>query len=175
MASILPTVPRFVFTVFEPLSLLVGFIGACTGPDWFIGEQIAIAAAETYSPNSIVVALQLGNLYLLLAMIGIAVLYTTTEPQVVRNYIWALLIADLGHLYFTYCVLEYSRFVDIANWNAMAYGNILFTVCLYPARDQIDTDNVAQALLFLTRVGYLAGIFGPNKDPGNAASAKKLS
>lgn len=47
------------------------------------------------------VAYQLGNIYLLLAMVGIAVLYSTTEPKVVRNYIVALWIADIGHVVIT--------------------------------------------------------------------------
>jgi hypothetical protein len=34
-----------------------------------------------------VVAYQLGNIYLLLAMVGVAVLYTTTEAKVVHNYV----------------------------------------------------------------------------------------
>jgi hypothetical protein len=128
MTSILPTIPRFVFTIFEPLSLIAGAIGAYSNPSWFVAEQIVMSPPETLSPNSIVVTLQLGNLYLLLAMVGISIMYTSTEPRVVQNYIWALLIADIGHLYVTYYILEYERFVDIANWNAMAYGNILTTV-----------------------------------------------
>lgn len=44
------------------------------------------------------VAYQLGNIYLLLAMVGVAVLYSTTEAKVVRNYVIALWIADIGHV-----------------------------------------------------------------------------
>lgn len=38
-------------------------------------------------------------------MIGVAVLYTTTEPKVVRNFLIACAIADIGHLYVTYSVM----------------------------------------------------------------------
>ena len=55
------------------------------------------------------VALQLGNIYLLLAMVGIAVLYTTTEAKVVRNYVIALWLADIGHVAVTGYVMEYER------------------------------------------------------------------
>jgi hypothetical protein len=75
------------------------------------------------------VALHLGNMYLLLAMVGIAVLYTTTEAKVVRNYAIALWLADIGHVAITCYVMGYERVVDFANWNAMAWGNIGSTVC----------------------------------------------
>jgi hypothetical protein len=56
------------------------------------------------------------------------VLYTTTDPKVVRNYVIALLLGDIGHLAVTFYVLEYERFVDVSKWNAMAWGNIATTV-----------------------------------------------
>lgn len=73
-------------------------------------------------------ALQLGNMFLLAGLVGVGVLYATTEPRVVRNYLVALLIGDIGHVAITYHVMEYARFVDVGNWNAMAYGNIATTV-----------------------------------------------
>jgi hypothetical protein len=80
------------------------------------------------------VALHLGNMYLLLAMVGIAVLYTTTEAKVVRNYAIALWLADIGHVAITCYVMGYERVVDFANWNAMAWGNIGSTVCVGGSR-----------------------------------------
>ena len=38
-------------------------------------------------------------------MIGVGVLYTTREAKVVRNYLLACAIADVGHLYATYAVM----------------------------------------------------------------------
>jgi hypothetical protein len=81
------------------------------------------------SANAKMVALQLGNIYLLLAMVGIAVLYSTTEAKVVRNYVIALWLADIGHVAITCYVMEYKRMVDIGNWNSMTWGNIGATVC----------------------------------------------
>lgn len=66
------------------------------------------------------VALQLGNIYLLLAMAAIAVLYTTTEVKVVRNYVIALWIADIGHVAITCYVMPNQQLADVANWNPMA-------------------------------------------------------
>ncbi len=60
--------------------------------DWFIASQIdSSAASPISSENARLVALQLGNAYGLLFLVGVAVLYTTSEPRVVRNYLVALL------------------------------------------------------------------------------------
>jgi hypothetical protein len=82
------------------------------------------------------VALQLGNIYLLLAMVGVAVLYITTEAKVVRNYVIALWLADIGHVAVTCYVMEYEKMVDLSNWNAMAWGNIGLTVSILESCDQ---------------------------------------
>jgi len=72
--------------------------------------------------------MQLGNMFFLAGLVGVGVLYATTEPRVVRNYLIALWLADIGHVGITYYVMEYAKFVDVANWNAMAWGNIATTV-----------------------------------------------
>jgi hypothetical protein len=69
MTSVFPPIPIFIFTVFEPVSLLVGFVGVISSPEWFVAEQIASSPLQNLSPNAIVVTLQLGNIYLLLAMV----------------------------------------------------------------------------------------------------------
>lgn len=61
-------------------------------------------------------------------MVGIAVLYTTTETKVIKNYVIALWLADIGHVAVTCYGLEYERTVDIGNWNAMTWGNVGVTV-----------------------------------------------
>lgn len=78
--------------------------------------------------NSRLVALQLGNAYGLLFLVGVAVLYTTVELRVVRNYLVALWIADIGHVAVCYYALGYDRFVDVGSWNSMTWGNVGATV-----------------------------------------------
>lgn len=97
-------------------------------PDWFIEEQIGNAARLRHNDNARLVALQLGNAYGLLFMVGIAVLYTTAELKVVRNYLWALWVADLGHIGLTAYLLGLKRFMALSEWNAMTWGNIGVTV-----------------------------------------------
>ncbi len=90
MATILPPIPRFIFAIFEPISLLGGAYHALTSPAIFSHTQIPlpphdhsttttssslIALAPLQTPQDELITYQLGNLYLLLAFIGIAVLY----------------------------------------------------------------------------------------------------
>ena len=42
----------------------------------------------------------------------------------------ALLLGDVGHLAVTFCIMEYERFISVAKWNALAWGNIAATVRL---------------------------------------------
>ena len=61
-------------------------------------------------------------------MVAVAVLYSTTEPKVVRNYVIALLLADIGHIATTGYVMGYDRFIDLANYNPTTWGNVGLTV-----------------------------------------------
>ncbi|KAK7914588.1 hypothetical protein PG985_012291, partial [Apiospora marii] len=124
MASQLPLFPRAVFTVIEPLSLIAGCVAPFISTDWFIEEQIDSPQLLHHNDNARLVALQLGNAYGLLFILGVAVLYTTTELKVVRNYLWALWIADIGHIGITAYLLGYERFMAFSTWNAMTWGNI---------------------------------------------------
>ena len=88
-------------------------------------------------------ALQLGNTYGLLALLGLFILNTTSEVKVVKAYVVALAIADIGHVAPTLWVMGWDRATDLAGWNTMAWGNVGITV-----------------FLFIVRIAYLAGWFG---------------
>ena len=107
MSSILPPIPRFVFMVFEPIALVAGYLSPMLDTTGFVNSQLPPTLGTTISPTSTdrILALQLGNVYGLLAMIGVGVLYATTEAKVVRNFLFACAIADVGHLYVTYAVM----------------------------------------------------------------------
>ncbi|PHH85893.1 hypothetical protein CDD83_11033 [Cordyceps sp. RAO-2017] len=154
MASSLPTVPRLVFTIVEPLSLVAGFLGAVGDPAWFAAEQVPQKVPPAVTPNGIVLALQLGNLYLLMALVGLAVLLTTSEVKVVRRYLFALWLGDIGHVLFSCRGLGMDRLMRPAEWNAMAWGNIVMTVWLFSMRS-----------------AYFLGVFGPDKPPTRHKSA----
>ena len=78
-------------------------------------------------------------------MIGVGVLYATSEAIVIRNYLFACALGDVGHLWATYRVIG-ENFVDIGNWNGMAWGNIGVT-----------------AFLLIVRLMYFAGAFGKDR------------
>ncbi|KAF2432981.1 hypothetical protein EJ08DRAFT_647723 [Tothia fuscella] len=148
MAASLPPFPRFVFTKLEPISLLAGFLGPVISPKFFISAQLpqstAILKPLNYSidPTSTLLAWQLGNAYLLLGLLGIFILNTTTEVKVVRAYLWALLLGDVGHVGFTVYAMGWDGTVAWKDWSSVTWGNVAFTV-----------------FLFLTRCLYLAGFF----------------
>lgn len=153
---------------------IAGAVAPFISPEWFVAEQIALSPLEPITANAKMVALQLGNIYLLLAMVGIAVLYSTNEAKVVRNYVISLALADIGHVAVTCYVMEYERMIDFANWNAMAYGNIGATVSISTIRPEADRANArTQVVLFSVRIAYLLGLFGPDRVPA-AEKAKKL-
>lgn len=151
MTSLLRPIPRFVFTIFEPLALIAGWLSPTLSTEHFVNSQLPSAISSsswTTStwPTTRVLALQLGNVYGLLAMIGIGILYQTTEPKVVRNFLVACAVADVGHLYATYAVMGGKSFVHVAQWNAMGWGNIGITLGL-----------------LVTRILYLMGALGEDR------------
>ncbi|RGP77443.1 hypothetical protein FLONG3_4448 [Fusarium longipes] len=128
MASSLPTFPRIVFTIFEPISLVAGFVGAVIDPAWFINEQVPQSNVMSPSGNGIMVTWQLGNLYLLLGFLGIAILSTTNEISVVRAYLIALWLGDIGHVGFSSYGLGWDMLMNPTKWNATTWGNIAVTL-----------------------------------------------
>ncbi|KAI9757365.1 MAG: hypothetical protein M4579_003479 [Chaenotheca gracillima] len=147
MASFLPPIPKFIFTVFEPLSLIAGTVASILNPNVFSANQIPGSPVRPLSPNDLMTTLQLSNLYLLCAMVGVGVLFSTTEPKVVRGYLIGLGLADIGHLAATYYVLGPDT-INVARWNPQTAGNV-----------------GATAFLFLSRCLYLLGAFGADRQP----------
>ncbi|KAJ5692361.1 hypothetical protein N7462_001784 [Penicillium macrosclerotiorum] len=148
MPTILPTWPHILFGIVEPISLVLGSLGPIYDLDGFISGQAPHVDAPAPHPSSVALAYQLGNLYYLLFLVGAAVLHTSTEPKVLRNYLIALAIADVGHVYATYLGLGWDAFVDVGAWNALTWGNI-----------------GATGFLFINRIAYFLGVFGVAKAP----------
>jgi hypothetical protein len=81
------------------------------------------------SEGAIMVTWQLGNLYLLMAIMGLAILNTTSDAKVVKAYLFALWVGDIGHVGLTLYGLGLQRVAHVSEWNAMTNGNVAFTVC----------------------------------------------
>lgn len=120
-----PVTHNFLLTLFQ--SSIAGWAGATLNPVWFVNEQTSTTPLSV-DDNAKLVALQLGNTYGLVFLIATAVLYTTSEIKVVRNYLVACWLADISHVYVCYHVLGWARFVDVASWNSMTWGNVGATV-----------------------------------------------
>ncbi|KAL1968039.1 hypothetical protein VTN77DRAFT_2168 [Rasamsonia byssochlamydoides] len=156
MPTIFPTWPHILFAVLEPLSMIGGFVSAIFDLEGFVSGQTPSAPPPPtpFHPSTVAVTYQLGNIYLLLMFVGVGVMYSTSEPRVLRNYLIALAIADAGHICATGVAMGWDAFVDVGAWGAVAWGNIGLT-----------------AFLFANRLAYLLGMFGYAKAPKNEKTA----
>ncbi|KAJ5124192.1 uncharacterized protein N7515_008017 [Penicillium bovifimosum] len=153
MPTILPTWPHILFGVLEPISLALGsFFPLYDLPGFISGQTPTIPAPETLHASSVALAYQLGNVYSLMALVGVGVCHATTEPRVLRNYLIGLAIGDIGHVYATYLGMGWDAFTDVAAWNALTWGNVGVTT-----------------FLFINRLAYFTGVFGYAKAPKAAA------
>lgn len=137
-----------------PYDSIGGYL-ASLNTSYFAASQVPSITPTPLTSTTQILALQLGNCYGLIALIALGVLYSTSELKVVRNYLIACAIADVGHLWVTYHVLGYANYVNVQGWNSLAWGNIGFTF-----------------FLLVTRVGYLTGWLGKNRVAGGR---KKVS
>ncbi|OJD17534.1 hypothetical protein AJ78_02403 [Emergomyces pasteurianus Ep9510] len=150
-STILPLWPHIVFAVLEPISLIAGFFIAIFNNYKFVAGQTPNSLTPAELPLSTqAISYQLGNVFLLLMMAGVGVLYSTSEPKVVRNYLIALAVGDIGHIFVMYWLVEFDDLINVMQWNDMMWGNIGFT-----------------GILFVNRVAYLLGAFGPAKSPND--------
>ena len=134
-----------------------GFLGPLLAPSFFVSSQTAYEAPHDLYLSEHILALQLGNCYLLLALLGLFILNTTAEIKTVRAYLAALWIADIGHVGVTAWAMGIKDFMDVAGWNAMAWGNIGATV-----------------FIFAMRSLYFLGTFGPNQEKSYAQRVKEM-
>jgi hypothetical protein len=107
-------------------------------------------------PTSFALAYQLANLYGLLAILGTGVVHATSEPKVLLNYLIALAVADVGHIYVTYLAIGWDVFIDVKGWNILTWGNIGVT-----------------GFLFVNRLLYFAGAFGYAQSGADEEESKK--
>ncbi|PYI01842.1 hypothetical protein BO78DRAFT_433302 [Aspergillus sclerotiicarbonarius CBS 121057] len=123
--SILPPIPYLIFGILEPISLLAGTLYPHLSPRDFIISQIPSNpdTSSTITPSSLSLAYQLSNIYFLLAILGISLLHSTSEPLVVRNYLGCLAVADLTHILAVGWGMGWERFVDWREWNLLTWGN----------------------------------------------------
>lgn len=82
-----------------------------------------------FQPQALAVTLQLTNVFLLLAALGVICTFTN-NVSTARGFLIALAFADLGHIYAVYAAIGPAAFWDYASWNDMTTGNIGASVFL---------------------------------------------
>jgi hypothetical protein len=98
MASLLPTIPRYFFCFIEPTLLILTFATTSIFPSYYVFTQSKHAPRHRLLPTEQILTFQLGNLFLLIAVIELYVFSSTTDTKAVRALITALWWGDLGHL-----------------------------------------------------------------------------
>ncbi|KAF1935638.1 hypothetical protein EJ02DRAFT_460204 [Clathrospora elynae] len=133
-AAPMPAFYRVVFLWIEPVSILTGAVYAHFLQSTYLELTHAASAPGASVPVATsIVMTQLANLYLGLAILEASVLRATTDSNVWRPFIVALLIADFGHLY---SVLPVGKDIYWAywRWNAIDWGGVAFVYFLAVTR-----------------------------------------
>jgi hypothetical protein len=143
MSALLKPVPRYIFCIVEPVLLFAGFATSAMSTPTYVASLLSASRPHGLLPTEHILALQLSNLYLLLAFITIFVLNTTSEIKVVRAYLSALWWGDLGHLSSTAWCLGREGMAAASSWTTITWANFLIP-----------------SFLFLARTFYLLGVFG---------------
>ncbi|KAI2630660.1 hypothetical protein GGR54DRAFT_648260 [Hypoxylon sp. NC1633] len=162
--SCLPIFPLVVFGIVEPALLLWGYIVALRNPRAFYAAQASHAPLPAYPaspttspsgdvpPQSLVLLLQLANVYALLAALGVACTWTP-HASVARRFLLALALADYGHVWAAYRGVGAQVFWTPALWNDVLWGGVAGSAVL-------------NGLRWLT----LLGAFGAVGDVGDGAA-----
>lgn len=140
----IPSAYRAIFLYLEPASTLVGALYAHLAQHTYLQLTHHPSAPPTNAPvplGTSIALTQLANLYLLLCINEALVLRATSDLAVWKRFLFALLVADFGHLYSVHHVGSWVYW-RAWQWNAIDWGNVPFVYFLAAAR-----------LLFLAGVG----------------------
>lgn len=118
---------RAFFLFIEPVSALVGAYYSFFDQHAYLQLTHAPSAPEATSiPLSTrIILAQLSNLYLFFAINEALVLRSTADLTVWRSVLFALLLADFGHLY-SVSALGSQIYWNFSLWNAIDWGNVGF-------------------------------------------------
>ncbi|KAH6616254.1 hypothetical protein C7974DRAFT_416408 [Boeremia exigua] len=128
MVSSLPTLPFYVFGIFEPTVLILAFVVTTVLPNYYSTAMAKHTRASpvhpaTEKPTESIYLSQLSNLFLLVSVISLYVLNSTDDEKVAAAYLTALWWGDLGHLGVTVWCLGWESFSNVGAWNLVILGN----------------------------------------------------
>ncbi|KAK3307202.1 uncharacterized protein B0T15DRAFT_510502 [Chaetomium strumarium] len=129
--STLPTFPLLVFGIIEPLLLVWAYIIGMGNPHEYLAKQIPGGSPSTtsFSPQAEGVTLQLINVFLLLAPMAVICCFSS-DPATVKGYLFAVALADYGHMYATYRAVGEEVFFNTSLWNDMVWGGVAVNATL---------------------------------------------
>jgi hypothetical protein len=155
MGDAIPFPYRLFFLYIEPVSALAGMYYAAIHPSDYLLDlvrpiQSDFGRTALDTPTSMTL-FQLSNLYLLFALNEHLVLSSTSSLKTWRRLLFALLVADFGHLA-TMIPAGTEIFWNVSKWNAMAWGSVGFVYL-----------GASLRLCFLAGVGLGRGERGATK------------
>ncbi|KAK4239001.1 hypothetical protein C8A03DRAFT_14565 [Achaetomium macrosporum] len=123
--STLPIFPLLVFGVIEPILLIWAYIAGMRDPHEYFAKQVPGASPSTtaFSAQAEGVTLQLVNALLLLAPMAVVCCFSR-DPATAKGYLFAVALADYGHIYATYRAVGAEVFFHTSLWNDMVWGGV---------------------------------------------------
>lgn len=97
-------------------------------------------------------SLALGNIWLLLALLAVICSWTN-HPEIIKRYLLAVALADLGHCWATYRAVGSDYFFNVSGWNDMIWGNVGVSLFLH-----------------VNRLATVLGVFGSISTPAQEKS-----
>lgn len=135
VAFTLPLTYTLFFLAIEPICTLIGAIYGIFFPQTYLhllSTSISSPAPmlTTLSPQTSTILAQLGNLYLLLALLEASILRSTSDLKVWSTLLVCMLIADIGHVASCYLSMDaavgLNGFWKFWLWNRLDWGNLGF-------------------------------------------------
>jgi hypothetical protein len=90
MASALPTFPRYIFCIIEPVALILAFTITSVSPAYYVFGQSKLTSPLSLAPSETTLTYQASNLFLLIAIIELYVFHSTNDIKVAHALLTAL-------------------------------------------------------------------------------------
>ncbi|KAF3342153.1 hypothetical protein EV126DRAFT_412667 [Verticillium dahliae] len=129
-----PTIPYYVFGVLEPTLQILGFAVASFTPHYLALTQTPTPISHTLLPSEKIVTYQLGNLFLLIAIMGLSIMNSASDPAIVATYLSALWWGDLGHIGVTAWCMGSARLLSVREWTLINWASLGFPTFLFTMR-----------------------------------------
>ena len=134
MATALPTIPRYVFCIIEPVVLILAFTTTSISPAYYVSGQFKLTSPLSLAPSETILTYQMSNLFLLIAIIELYVFHSTNDIKVAHALLKALWWGDLGHLGVTTWCMGWATLRNVGEWSLVNWGNIAVPLFLFAMR-----------------------------------------